>query len=213
MSDDDRTDRPAATPAGTDRVDLAPAAERVAAVLAGITDDQLAARTPCEKYTVGALLDHFMGLTTAFRHAAGKTAPPGPREPGATGPGPVSAEALDPAWREELPRRLDALVAAWREPGAFEGVTEVGGVTLPASVIAVFGLDELVLHGWDLARATGQPYQPDPASVRAIFRVLAESASDEGTEGLFGPKVDVPPDAPLFDRALGLSGRDPSWTP
>lgn len=213
MSEADRTDTNGTTPTAPARPDLAPAARRVAALLDGITDDQLTARTPCEKYTVGALLDHLMGLTLAFRHAAEKTAPPVPREPGAVGPGLSSAEALDPAWRERLPRRLDELVAAWRAPEAWEGNTEVGGVTLPAEVIAVFGLDELVLHGWDLARATGQGYEPDRASVETIFGVLSESASEEGTEGLFGPRVAVPDDAPLFDRALGLSGRDPSWTP
>ncbi len=114
-------------------------------------------------------------------------------------------------WRAILPGRLDALVAAWREPGAGEGMTSAGGLTLPAADVAVVTLDELVLHGWDLARATGQPYDPDPRDVAAILPFLEAFGSSEGVPGLFGPAVPVPDDAPAFDRALGLSGRDPAW--
>ena len=74
-------------------------------------------------------------------------------------------------------------------------------------------LIEVVLHGWDLARATGQHHEPDPADVATILGFLEVSASAEGTPGLFGPVVPVPDDAPAFDRALGLSGRDPGWRP
>ena len=82
---------------------------------------------------------------------------------------------------------------------------------MPAAEIAVVTLDELVVHGWDLARSTGQPYEPDPADVTAILRFLEAFGSAEGMPGLFGPAFPVPDDAPPFDRALGLSGRDPAW--
>ena len=55
--------------------DLAHAAARVARLLDGITDDQLDVATPCEGLTVGALLEHFLGLTQAFTDAARKTPP------------------------------------------------------------------------------------------------------------------------------------------
>jgi uncharacterized protein (TIGR03086 family) len=160
--------------------------------------------------SVGALLDHFVMLTAAFRDAARKV-------PGLDGPPPqASAEHLDPRWRTVLPRRLDELVAAWREPAAWEGMAQAGGVTMPAAVMATVALDELVLHGWDLARATGQPYEPDPASVQAVFEFTSAMSAPEhleSREGLFGPVVEVASDAPLFDRALGFAGRDPGWTP
>jgi uncharacterized protein (TIGR03086 family) len=79
--------------------------------------------------------------------------------------------------------------------------------------MGLVALDELVLHGWDIATATVQPYAPDSGSVGAIFRFLEEAASDEGTPGLFGPRLTVPDDAPALDPALGLSGRDPGWQP
>jgi uncharacterized protein (TIGR03086 family) len=93
-------------------------------------------------------------------------------------------------------------------------MTEAGGVKMPASVMGVVALDELVLHGWDLARATGQEFQVDPASAAAVLEFTRQSASLEfagSREGLFGPVVPVADDAPVFDRALGFAGRDPQW--
>lgn len=76
-------------------------------------------------------------------------------------------------------------------------------------------LDELVLHGWDLARATGQPFSCDAASTDAVLAFTTEMARPENAEqreGLYAPVVDVPSDAPALDRALGCAGRDPGWT-
>jgi uncharacterized protein (TIGR03086 family) len=193
-------------PDNTTRPDLEPAAQRVAALLPGVRDDALDARTPCDDYTVGGLLVHFMGLTVAFRDAGTKTL--GETTGGAPVPG---QEKLDPDWRTELPRRLAAMAEAWRRPDAWDGVTEVGGVTLPAPSIGMFGLNELVIHGWDLARATGQPYDGDQATLEAVLGLLSETASPEGTPGLFGPIVEVDVNAPLLDRAVGLTGRSPAW--
>ena len=86
---------------------------------------------------------------------------------------------------------------------------------MPAEIMGTVALDELVLHGWDLARATGPPYTCDPASSAAVLAFTSASARPEraaSREGLFGPVVEVPEDAPAFDRALGFAGRDPGWT-
>lgn len=188
----------------TQFVDLAPAADRVAALLPEIADEMLPAATPCANTTVAELLGHLFGLSAAFRGGAQK-APD-------SGPPPSRPPALPADWRTALPERLDALVTAWRVPEARDGVTSVGGVEMPASMVAVVALDELVLHGWDLARAIGQPYRPEDASVDACLQFVAATASPEGVPGLFGPSAPVPADAPAFDRLLGLSGREPGWS-
>jgi uncharacterized protein (TIGR03086 family) len=184
--------------------DLEPAARRLGALLDGVPDSALDGPTPCAESSVATLLDHIMGLTVGLAASARKEASPPPQ---------ASADHLDPRWRALLPGRLDALVAAWREPGAGDGMTNAGGVDLPASDVAAVTLDELVLHGWDLARATGQPYEPDPADVAAITPFLEAFGGGAGVPGLFGPAVPVPAGAPPFHRALGLSGRDPDWRP
>ncbi|MEU3335814.1 TIGR03086 family metal-binding protein [Streptomyces sp. NPDC002144] len=99
-------------------------------------------------------------------------------------------------------------------PAAGTGMTRAGGVDLPGAVAAAVAVDELVIHGWDLARATGLPYAPDPAALRVSHDFLYAAAADPSRGGgIFGPVVPVPDDAPLLDRAVGLSGRDPGWTP
>jgi uncharacterized protein (TIGR03086 family) len=195
-------------------LDLEPAAREVVRLLYGITDDRLGDPTPCADRPVAALLDHLMGLSLAFTWAARKTTTT--EGGGNPGRGEASAEHLDPDWRTILPGRLLKLAKAWRDPKAWEGVTEAGGVRMPAEQMGVVALDELVLHGWDLARATGQLFTCDPASVDAVLAFTRESAQPEhaaSREGLFGPVIDVPEDAPAFDRALGFAGRDPAWTP
>jgi uncharacterized protein (TIGR03086 family) len=193
-------------------IDLQPATEEVVRVLDGVRDQHLADPTPCADTSVAALLDHFMSLSLAFAWAAGKDAPPG----GTSGPPRVAAENLDPDWRTVLPQRLRDLAKAWADPAAWRGSTQAGGLTMPAEVAGVVALDEVVLHGWDLARATGQPYRCDPSSAAAVLEFTSSSARPENApmrQGLFGPVVDVPEDAPAFDRALGFAGRDPAWTP
>jgi uncharacterized protein (TIGR03086 family) len=196
-------------------LDLAPAAREVSRLADGVTDAQLADPTPCQDTPAAALLDHLMGLSLAFTWAARK-ATEAEGGSGASGPGRASAEHLDPNWRAVLPQRLDELVEAWRDPAAWVGMTEAGGVAMPADMMGTVALDELVLHGWDLARATGQPFTCDPVSAAAVLAFTRASARPEqaaSRAGLFGPVVDVPEDAPVLDRALGFAGRDPAWTP
>jgi uncharacterized protein (TIGR03086 family) len=193
-------------------IDFTPAAREVRRLAAGVTDDQLADPTPCPGRPVAGLLDHLMGLCLAFTWAAHKTSPPA----GGPGPGTGAPEKLDPAWRTELPRRLDELVDAWRATSAWEGMAEAGGVTMPAPQIGVVALDELVMHGWDLARATGQPFRCDPASTAAVLAFTQQSAAPDfaaNRAGLFGPVIRLGDDATDFERALGFAGRDPAWAP
>lgn len=189
----------------SDFPDLGPASDRMARIAAAIPDERLDAPTPCAGIAVGPLLSHVLGLADAFRGAAAKEPDPGPPPP--------TPPALPDGWRTALPERLHALAAAWREPGAFEGGTAVGGLEMPAPDAAAVALDELVLHGWDLSRAVGLDYTADPAEVEACLGFVGAAASPEGVPGLFGPIVPVPADAPPLDRLLGLSGRDPRWAP
>ncbi|MGW5388144.1 TIGR03086 family metal-binding protein [Nocardia sp. NPDC003963] len=186
--------------------DLSAAAAALADTVAAIGDEQLDARTPAD-LPVRAILEHVGGLAEAFRaaatkEAAGKSAAP-EFDSGAT---------LAPDWRSRIPAQLKALAAAWQEPGAWQGETEAGGVTMPAGVTARVALDELVVHAWDLARATGQPVEVAEGDLEVLLQFLQDTPP-EGTPGLFGPVVPVGPGAPLLHRVLGLTGRDPFWIP
>ncbi|GGU88390.1 TIGR03086 family protein [Streptomyces albospinus] len=189
-------------------IDFAAQARVVARLAENTAEGQLAAPTPCEEYAVRHLLGHLVGLTAAFRDAARKDLGPTTSTPPDAG-----LPDVETGWRETLERRLGELVAAWRAPEAWEGETQVGGVTLPAAVVGRFALDELVVHGWDLARATGQEYAPDGPALDVSYALLAASADDPGRGTIFGYPVPVAQGAPLLDRVVALSGRRPDWTP
>jgi uncharacterized protein (TIGR03086 family) len=185
--------------------DLTAACMRTAAVLRNVTDEQLALPTPCEKLRLKDLVAHVGGLALAFTAAARK-------EFGElTDTPPVDGVPLDEDWRTSYPARLAELAKAWNEPAAWQGMTRAGGIDFPGEVAGIVALTEVVIHGWDVARATGQPYECDPATTAAVLPHVTAIAAEGPVEGLFGPAVPVADDAPPLDRAVALSGRDPSW--
>jgi uncharacterized protein (TIGR03086 family) len=94
----------------------------------------------------------------------------------------------------------------------------MGPSTFAAHVDAVASAD-LVIHAWDLARALGLDYSIDADELENQWQgaqQIPDIMRQPGAFGpgivVFGPIVEVPADAPLQDRTLGLLGRDPYWT-
>jgi uncharacterized protein (TIGR03086 family) len=186
-------------------IDLAPACKRTGDVLMNLTDEQLNGSTPCERLSLRDLVGHVGGLALAFT-AAGR------KEFGElTDTPPVEGAPLDEDWRTEYPARLAELAAAWRDPTAWEGMTRAGGIDFPGEVGGMIALTEVVIHGWDIAVATGQDYDVDPATLDAVLPHVTAIAAEGPTEGLFGPAVPIADDAPALHRIIALSGRDPGW--
>jgi uncharacterized protein (TIGR03086 family) len=127
------------------------------------------------------------------------------KEPDST----TTPDEISGDWRTRFAEQTERLVEAWSDPVALEGTSPATG--MPQEMVGGLALLELTVHGWDVARATGQEYDPDEAALLAARDLLAPN---EGRpDGLFGPIVPVPDDAPLLDRVIGLSGRDPGWKP
>lgn len=194
-----------------DHTDLGSAADRITKLLAHVGDDQLDAPTPCPDYRVGDLIEHIGGLAPAFANAASKGGGPMAE---LSGSGDSTRLAAD--WRDQIPAALSRLAASWRDPSAWNGMTRVGGIDLPGEIAGAVALDELVLHGWDLARAIGRDYDAGDDEIEACIGFVAPTAEpgqEAMRQGIFGPVVDVPADAPRLHQLLGLAGRDPSWAP
>ena len=190
-------------------LDLTHPAEQIATLVAGVRDDQLRHPTPNDGRTVATLLAHIAGLALAFTDAAAKVV-----GPTTTTPPDAAPPVLPDDWRTLIPARLDALVAAWREPAAWEGEATAGGVTLPATDLGYVANNELVLHGWDLAAATGQEFEVSEPNLDASWVMVFNTPDDpEARAGLFGPRLPVAESAPLLDRVLAGAGRDPYWSP
>lgn len=170
-------------------------------VLRGVRDDQLTLPTPCAEYDVHGLLDHLFQVVTNFQVLAAK----GESDFGA------AAERLGDDRCERFAVEIAELIKAWAAPGAEDGLT--GAMNMPARTVGAMALGDLTVHSWDLARATGQPYEP-PASVVAMlndeFTALAPTARKMN---VFGAPFPVGEEATPFESLLAETGRDPAWRP
>jgi len=191
-------------------LDLHLATDRMAQLLAGVSDDKLIARTPCTELSLGDLIGHVDGLSLAFTRAAAKENLEASKPPAQ-----ADASMLGPDWRRRVPRQLAAMADEWSKPDAWEGMTRAGGVDLPGEVAGIVALDELVVHGWDIARASGQSYGVNDFEIEACLQFVSMTASPEqraSNPNLFGPVVAVADEASALVRLIGLTGRNPNWT-
>ena len=191
-------------------VDLGPAVRRLADLVTNVKDDALDRPTPCPAYTLGDLIEHVGGLALAFA-AAGRKERNAYTEMSGAG----DASRLGAGWRERIPRDLTALAQAWAEPDAWTGMTRIAGDDSPAAVVGLVLADELAVHGWDVARASGQAYACEPDILEAALKFLQMFASPDapaGPEVAFGPARILLDEAPLLDRVVGMAGRDPGWS-
>ena len=153
---------------------------------------RLAAPTGCEEWDVGALLNHMIDTQNYFAASArGEEASlPNPTPPSLIGDDPVGVYATT---RAETLR-------AFSQPGVLEK-------TGPSLGIAF--VDQLV-HGWDLANATGQDTtMPDDLAVAAFSMIDGRLTDDQRKGGGFKPAVPVPENAPAQDKLVAYTGRQP----
>ena len=150
------------------------------------------APTPCPDLPLGALIDHVGGFAKVFAASAKKevgeltSQPPDPR-----------ADNLEPGWRARIATDLSALADAWDAPDAWDGMTQAGGQEVPGAMAGRIALDELVVHGWDIAQATGQPFDCDEPTLAEVESTVQQvrDGNDGDMPGLFGPVVAVAYDA------------------
>lgn len=173
---------------------MSTAADTLADVVRAIEPGQLTNPTPCSEFDVHALVHHLLYWGPSLEGAGrGEHVPPS------------DVEVAD--WRGALLAQLTRTVDAWEPASAWAGTTSMG----PARVVGEMIVGEFAVHAWDLARATGQPLDLPDELLSYVHDGVAAGA-DQGREmGIYGPPVPVPADAPVLDRILGLTGRDPAW--
>ena len=184
----------------------AAAAETERVVVGAAKTATLTETTPCPDWDLRALLNHTI-LWTAYsaeRRAHGES---------------VAEDLMskdftaEPGYAEAYQAQISRAVRAWSDPEAWAGDRNVMGSAMPAADIAAMLIMEMVLHGWDIAKATGQDYHCDGELAQALLdTVEAQGEMFRQYQG-FAAIVPVPADASTFDRALSLSGRDPQWKP
>ncbi|MEU7976882.1 TIGR03086 family metal-binding protein [Micromonospora sp. NPDC049089] len=184
---------------------LAAAAPRTVDVVRGVSDDQLDLPTPCSDYLVRDLLNHLFQVVVNFQDLAEKRQVEWAEKPDHLGDG----------WRDRFEAETGRLVAAWSDPSTLEGVSP--GMGMPQPVIGGMALLDLTVHGWDLAVATGQPYQPAPEAVAELHALVEQLGPTARKMGVFAdppptPTPDPTPDlAPNLAHLLTQTGRTPTW--
>jgi uncharacterized protein (TIGR03086 family) len=188
---------------------LDPVLADLAGVVAGSTRSDPAAPTPCNDFDVAALRDHLLGWLQQFANAL---ADPDLRT---TRPDPAAYRAADDDrdLGDVVGTAATTIDAAVRG-GVLDREVAMSQARMTGPSVLGMTLGEYLLHGWDLATATGQPWQPPTPAVEAAHAFFAGMIAPEyrgGDAGFFAEEVAVPAGAPALDRLLGFAGRDPAW--
>lgn len=174
---------------------------RFAGLVEGVAD--WSAPTPVPEWCARDVVGHLVGWLPGF--VAGFTS--------ARLPDAAVDVAVDPvgAWRAHAA----AVQALLDDPAVAASPAQVpGGEEQPlADVLDRFWTTDVLMHAWDLARASGQDDRLDEDWVAATLPGMEAMEPVLRSSGQFGSRVPVPDDAPAQDRLLGLIGRDPAWRP
>lgn len=167
---------------------------------AAVRPDQMGDPTPCEEFDVRALLAHMVSVARKLRATAeGSDITAVPH----VTPG-LADDALAGLWTAHAQAMLDA----WSDDALLDAPVRVPWGTVPGREALLGYLNELLVHGWDLAVATGQHPEADPALVAYATEAVTRLLPPEGRQGSrFAPVVAPDPDAGPTERLANWSGR------
>jgi uncharacterized protein (TIGR03086 family) len=153
---------------------------------------KLDASTPCDEWDVRGLMNHMLDTQHYFVGSArgDDVSPPSPQPPEVLGDDPVA----------DFERARAETLSTFGEAGVIEK-------TGPAIGIA---FSDQLLHGWDLARATGQDATMPDGLPEAAYEMIYGRFTDEQRKGVFKPEVALAPDSSAQDRLLAYTGRNPA---
>lgn len=163
-------------------------------VVGNLTPDQLDLQTPCAEFTVRGVLEHMVGGATMFAAAFRGETPP-------------EADLSEPL--RDFGPALGDLLAAMSAPGAMDKRVAAPFGEVTGETFARFVALDGIIHGWDIATATGQPYDP-PAGLVAEIERFARDFLDPLRDGdTFADAVEPAPDATPIERLAAYTGRQP----
>jgi uncharacterized protein (TIGR03086 family) len=181
------------------------AVAQTATTVAAVTPDQAARPTPCTEYDVRALLAHIVGGLT-------RTALVGEGDPEALSR-PAAVEGVpDDGWPDAYRAAAARSDAAWADDAKLDALVEVPWGKIAGRFALGGYIQEVLAHGWDLAKATGQPTEGDPELAEwalATARRILPPEIRGGDDVPFGPVVEVSPDAGPYTQLAAWLGRQP----
>jgi uncharacterized protein (TIGR03086 family) len=153
---------------------------------------KLSASTPCDKWNVRELMNHMLETQQYFvKSARGDDAsPPGQNPPELLSDDPVA---------DFMRARAETLHTFGAE-----------GVVQKSEPSIGIAFSDQLLHGWDLARATGQDTTMPKGLAEAAYKMIHGRFTEEERKGIFQPEVTVAADASAQDKLLAYTGRIPA---
>ena len=190
-------------------MELYEAFDRTVASTAGIVKtvrhDQAGAPTPCTEWRVQDLLNHVIGTLWLSEALFSDRAPRYPMAPGGL-PG------ADLAGQDPAAAYAEASAAALTAASAGDTLTRVHTTPLgdmPGPALAGFTILDILVHGWDLAKATGQPAALDDTLAAHVLAFAEQAITPDTRAPRIGPALPAAVDAPLTDRLVAVLGRQP----
>ena len=171
-------------------------------IMAGVTPAQINSSTPCTEWTVQSLINHALAVQVFGTGVLSKTSP----DMASMGnvDHALPSEGAEAAFKSITDTTLAALKSA-----NLEETVETPFGAMPGGNFIMIPITDMIIHKWDLAKATGQNATIDNALAELGIQVLTPAVSGGREGGFFGPEVTVPAIASAQDRLLGLSGRTP----
>ncbi len=178
---------------------LAAAQTIAAGVLSNVTPDQLGSNTPCAKWTVAELVDHLVGAQHWARSAMEGV------EMTETGAGSSEGD-----FNEAFKAAAAASLASFQADGALARTVNPGFGDMPATALMGLATTDTFQHAWDLATATGQDNNLDPALASQILEAARQTIppsfrSEAGD--VFGPEQAAPEGANPATQLAAFLGR------
>jgi uncharacterized protein (TIGR03086 family) len=176
-------------------------------LIANVKPDQAELPTPCESFDVRALIGHILYDLRMFTDTTQDLPRP-----------PAGEDLIGDDWSGAFDAAAAGLMEVWRRPGMLERTYTSPLGELPATWRIGQQIADFAVHGWDVAKATGHPSELDPDVGQFALdwgreNLKPEFRGEEGGGKVFGPEVEVPEEALLYDRLAGFFGRDPqAWT-
>ena len=164
--------------------------------------EQLSDPTPCTNWDVRALLNHLVGGCTAIASGAN----------GEKFDFYGSEDHIGDDYAGAFDRAAKGAVEAFRAPGAAETTFAMPWGDTPGSITFGLGLADAVVHGWDLAQATGQEVEIENEAAETVYQMTTSMLAPKGgfpRGDQFDEPVEVPEHAPATAKVLGYLGRDP----
>jgi uncharacterized protein (TIGR03086 family) len=161
-------------------------------VLAALGPEDSVKQTPCREYDVASLTDHLMNSITVLGGAAGAE---------------FAERDADAPVENQVMGAARPAVDAWRTRG-LDGTVPFGKGEAPATMMAGILSIEFLVHAWDYAAATGQEVVAPEELSEYVLGLSQGIITPEGRgQAGFDDPVELPDDAPAFDRLLAFTGR------